>query len=119
MINVIPSWLQEAVDFLNKKYPDDENVNMTILYGFGSVGVDDDNCGFAVYSTETNSIMIADYNVIKETISELTWDDVKETTITNLFHEYRHHQQNMQNLDFDEEDAEGFAIRMYKEFLGG
>ena len=117
MINVIPNWLQDAVNFLNDKFPEDKNVNMSILYGFDSVGIDDNNCGFAVYNTETNSIMIADYNVIKDTISEFTWDDIKEITITNLFHEYRHHQQNMYHIDFNEEDAEDFAIHMYKEFL--
>ena len=117
MIKTIPNWLQDAVDFLNKKFPEDSDVSMFILYGFGSVGIDDDNCGFAAYNTETNSILIADHNVIREAISELTWDDVKDTVITNLFHEYRHHQQNMFNLDFDEEDAEKFANNMYKEYL--
>ena len=117
MIRVIPDWLQDAVDFLNREFPEDTDVNVSILYGFDSVGIDENNCGFAVYNTETNSIMIADYNELKNSINDLSWEDVKDTTITNLFHEYRHHQQNTYNWDFDEEDAEVFANHMYKEYL--
>lgn len=117
MISVIPDWLQDAIDYLNQEFPEDEDVNVSILYGFDSVGIDEDNCGFAVYNTETKSIMIADYNELKNSFEELSWTDVKYITIIGLFHEYRHHQQNVYNWDFDEEDAEIFANHMYKEYL--
>lgn len=117
MINVIPDWLQDAVDFLNKRFPKDKDVNVSILYGFDCVGTDEDNCGFAVYDTETKTIMLADYNELKNTFEELSWADVKDTTITNLFHEYRHHQQSIYGWDFSEDDAEDFANYMHLKFM--
>ena len=51
MINTIPCWLQNAIDFLNQEFCEDEDVNVSILYGFDSVCTDEDNCGFAVYNT--------------------------------------------------------------------
>ena len=117
MINVIPDWLQDAIDFLNESFQYDEDVNVTILYGFDCVGTDENNCGFAVYNTETKTIMIADYNEVKNSLKELSWEDVKNTTIMNLFHEYRHHQQNTYGWDLSEDDAEHFAEHMYKEFV--
>lgn len=117
MINVIPFWLQDAIDFLNNIFAEDEDVNVSILYGFDCVSTDENNYGFAVYNTETKTIMLADYNEISNLFEEMSWNDVVATTITNLFHEYRHHQQNTYGWDFDEEDAEVFANHMYKEFV--
>lgn len=117
MVNVIPDWLQDAIDYLNQEFPLDDDVNVSILYGFDSVGIDEDNCGFAVYNTETKSIMLADYNELKNAINDLSWEDVKDITITNLFHEYRHHQQNAYGWNLGEDDAEHFAEHMYKRFV--
>ena len=117
MINVIPDWLQDAIDFLNQEFAEDEDVNVSILYGFDSVSMDEYGCGFAAYNTETKSIFLADYNEIKNSFKELSWIDVKDTTITNLFHEYRHHQQNTYGWDLSEDDAEHFANHMYAEFI--
>ena len=117
MVNIIPNWLQDAIDFLNKGFSKDEDVNVTILYGYDCVSEDENNGGFAVYNTETKTIMLADYNELKNLFDELSWTDVKATTIINLFHEYRHHQQNIYGWDFSEEDAEDFAEHMYEEFV--
>lgn len=125
MINVIPDWLQDAIDFLNQEFKEDEDVNVTILYGFDCVGTDEGIGGFAVYNTEAKTIMLADYNELKRVfdglshtdVGELSWQDVKDTTIMNLFHEYRHHQQNTYGWEISEDDAEHFAEHLYKEFV--
>ena len=117
MINVIPNWIQDAIDFINQEFPEDEDVNVSILYGFDCVGIDEDNCGFAAYNVEAKAMMIADYNEIKKSLRELSCSDIKRETIINLFHEYRHHQQNIYGWDFSEEDAEDFANHMYKDFI--
>jgi hypothetical protein len=114
MINIIPNWLTDAVHFLDDIFPYDEDVNMSILYGFDSVGTDKDNCGFAVYNTESKSIFLADYNELKKSFEELSWDDIRYATIIDLFHEYRHHQQNIYGWDLSENDAEKFANDMYE-----
>lgn len=117
MINVIPDWLYDAIDFLNQEFPEDEDVNISILYGFDCVSTDENNYGFAVYNTETKTIMIADYNELKNALKELSWEDVRDVTINNLFHEYRHHQQNIYGWDLSEDDAEHFAKQMFAEFI--
>jgi hypothetical protein len=116
MIKVIPEWLQEAIDFLNQKFPEDRDVRMTVLYGYDSVSGEKDRCGFAAYNTDTESIHLADFTEIKKTY-DLYFDEAIETTLMNLFHEYRHHQQNIYNLDMDEEDAEKFAEQMKNKFM--
>lgn len=117
MISMIPDWLQDAIDFLNQEFPEDQDVSVSILYGFDSVSADEDNCGFAVYNPETKAIFLADYNELKYSLKELSLTDIKGVTITNLFHEYRHHQQNTYGWDLSEDDAEHFAEHMYKEFV--
>lgn len=115
MIQTIPYWLQNAIDFLNIEFQVDEDVNVSILYGFDSVCVDEDNCGFAAYNNETKSIFLADPAMLID-ICE-TEEDVRQTTIMNLFHEYRHHQQCIDDLDLSEDDAEDFAKQMYEEYI--
>ena len=122
MINIIPNWLQNAVNFINNKFPDEEDVNMSILYGYDCVDTDENIGGFAVYNTVTKTIMLADYKELKKILTdvgELSWEDVKNATIMSLFHEYRHHQQSIYGQNLSEEDAESFAEQMYEEFIGG
>lgn len=117
MIKVIPEWLQEAIDFINQEFPEDRDVRMTVLYGYDSVGVrGEDECGFAVYNTDSESIYLADFTEIRKTY-DLYFNEAIEATLMNLFHEYRHHQQNIYHLDMDEEDAERFAEQMKFKFM--
>lgn len=117
MIRVIPDWLQEAIDFINQEFPNERDVRITILYGYDSVGVRGENeYGFAIYNTDTESIYLADFNKIKNKF-DLSIQDSIESTLMNLFHEYRHHQQNIYHLDMDEEDAERFAEQMNLKFI--
>lgn len=117
MIQTIPNWLQEAITWINQKYPEEENVNLTILYGYDSVICDEkgEQGGFAAYNTEAKSIYLADPKVMQESYN-LSEEDERTATIGDLFHEYRHHQQNIQGLPFDEEDAEAFAEAMYRQY---
>lgn len=113
----IPDWLHTVVDFLNEEFKEDEYVTVSILYGYDSICSSEDDCGFAVYNTETKHIYLADPYVIKETFEDITEEDMKETTIYNLLHEYRHHQQNIYKWDFDEDDAEYFAEQIYSYYI--
>ena len=115
VIEVIPEWLKGAVDWLNKRFPENEHVTMTVLYGYDCVSAGKD-VGFAAYDADEKNIMLADPEKIyrENPISE---QEMRNTTITSLFHEYRHHQQNIKNLHFDEEDAEVFAERMYRKYI--
>lgn len=116
MIHIIPEWLQEVVAWLNKKFPNDEDVNLTILHGYDSVHVKhEDKTGFALYDAETKSIYLPDPEAL-ENLQKLPREDGRMTTIHSLLHEYRHHQQNIRGLPFDEEEAEEFAEIMYKEY---
>ena len=115
MIKVIPEWLQEAIDFLNQKYPDDKDVRLTVLYGYSKVDAGEYD-GFALYNTVSKSIFLADFSEIKESF-DLNLQEAIETTLLNLFHEYRHHQQNIYGLELDEDDAEKFAEKTTFEFM--
>lgn len=116
MIHTIPSWLQKAVTWLNQKYPNEEDVNLTILYGYDSVcDPKEAGTGFAIYNILDKNIYIADPKEIQKSC-DISEEDAKITTIESLFHEYRHHQQNLQGLPFDEEDAEQFAEVMYEQY---
>lgn len=116
MIKIIPPWLQEAVNWLNQKYPEEEDVNMTILYGYDTVCAPEEaGTGFAVYNALDKNIYLADPKEIQESCG-ISEEDAKITSIENLFHEYRHHQQNIRKLPFNEEDAEEFAVAMYKQY---
>lgn len=115
MIRVIPEWLQEAIDFINKEFPEDKDVRLTVLYGYDSVG-EEDKYGFAAYNTDTESIYLADFTEIRKTY-DLYLDETIDNTVMNLLHEYRHHQQNIYGLDMDEEDAERFAEQMSEKFM--
>lgn len=116
MIHIIPEWLQEAVAWLNKEFKEDEDVNMTILYGYDSVQVKhEDKTGFALYNTETKSIYLPDPEALQK-FQGLSEEESRITTIQNLLHEYRHHQQNIGGLPFGEKEAEDFARAMHKEY---
>lgn len=116
MIHIIPEWLQEVVAWLNKKFPNDEDVSLTVLYGYDSVCVKPEGkTGFAVYDTKTKSVYLADPEAIERN-QNLTGEESRITTIHSLLHEYRHHQQNIGGLPFGEKEAEDFARAMYKEY---
>lgn len=118
MVRTFPEWLQDAIDFVNREFPDDKDVTLTVLYGYSCVNTGepgDDRCGFALYNTESESIYLADFSKIKNAF-DLSARDAIETTIMNLFHEYRHHQQNIYGLEINEDDAERFAEEMKNRF---
>lgn len=71
--------------------------------------------GFAAYNTESKSIYIADPDEIQKSC-DLSEQDVIETTIMNLFHEYFHHQENIHQWAPNEEQAEDFAKKMMWEY---
>ena len=121
MIKLIPEWLEKPIQFLNNKFPDDEDVDVSILYGFDSIGNNED-FGYAAYNTDVKCIVLADPDKIAELL-EYEYgvnggkEEARVTTIQNLFHEYHHHQQNIHKENLDEYDAERFAVNMYEDYL--
>lgn len=115
MIRVIPEWLQEAIDFINQEFPNDEDVRITIMYGWERFPWDDGTEAWAFYDTVTKAIFLADFSEIKEK-NNLYTSEAIDYSIASLFHEYRHHQQNIYNLDMSEEDAENFAMQTSDKF---
>lgn len=118
MINAIPNWLQNAINFLNKEFPEDEDVNLCLLYGYDCMlAADGINTSDAKYITSpNNTIYLADYKNLSEHYGGVNTSE--DIAILNLFHEYRHHQQYIYNDKFgDEEDAEEFAMEMWRKYL--
>lgn len=116
MIRIIPEWLQEAIDFLNQEFPEDKDVTITILYGYEGVSYGENKQGWASYDADKKSIYMNDFTKLKEKYN-LYLNEAIDFTLMCLFHEYRHHQQNIYRLDMSEEDAERFAEQMKIKFM--
>ena len=115
MIRVIPEWLQEAIDFINQEFPNDEDVRITIMYGWERFPWDDGIESWAFYDADIKAIFLADFSEIKEKNNLYTAEAI-DLSIEYLFHEYRHHQQNIYHLDMSEDDAENFATETTSKF---
>ena len=114
MIQIVPEFLKDVIHWINDMYPDNPFVNLSVLWGYDSIGNEKES-GWAAYNPETMSIFISDPYTMAKTL-EMPVLDVEDTVIMNLLHEYRHHQQFIHNQIFDEEDAELFAAHMFKEY---
>lgn len=117
MINAIPNWLQNAINFLNQEFPNDKDVNLCILYGHDyMIASDGKHHSDGKYKPLANTIYLADYKNLSEHYGGVNTSE--DIAILNLFHEYRHHQQYIYNDRFgDEEDAEEFAMDMWRKYL--
>ena len=117
MISTIPNWLQIAVDFLNKEFPEDNDVNLCVVYGLDEfLATDGVHYSDARYNAKTETIYLADYKKLSEHYGGANTNE--DIAILNLFHEYRHHQQYIYNYKFgDEKDAEEFAMDMWRKYL--
>lgn len=92
------------VEFLNKNYPQNEDVRLYVLDGYDCIEGPDGEVGFGVYVSNKKEIYIA--------------ADVPEPEITmqeTIAHEYRHFMQECMGVSFDEEDAEKFAKQVLNE----
>ena len=118
MIKPLPDWIEEVVNWLNNKFPDDEDVKLTMLYSFDTVELSDGiGTGWSVYKPQDQIIFLADSEEISKNISSYYDKPFQVDYIECLFHEYKHHQQNIQNKPFNENEAERFTIEMRKQFL--
>lgn len=117
MINTIPNWLQNAINFINQKFPNDKDANLCLLYGLDyMIASDGVNHSDGKYNALTNTIYLADFKNLSEHYGGVNTSE--DIAILNLFHEYRHHQQYMYGYRFgDDEDAETFAMDMWQEYL--
>ena len=115
MINVIPKYLEDAVKWLERKFPDDPEVNLSILYGFDSVSAGED-AGAAVYNTDSRTIFLADPEEERKAC-DLSVEDMQMASIMNQLDEYCKDQQNVYGKPFSEEEAEMFALECYQRFI--
>lgn len=114
MIQFADKFVLDFCKWLGDTYPC-ENVWISILHGFDSVGAGRDE-GFAVYNPETKSIFCADPHSLMKSC-ELSQQDMEKTALSLIAHEYRHHMQQCAmkeddvfiDANFSEEDAEDFA----------
>lgn len=118
MIHILPGWLREAVAWINRRYPDDEDVNLVIVHGYDAIEFEDGQevkAEFAVHDTKTKTIYMVDSQTIQKKFgfSEKT---ARAEIIRLLLREYRHHQRAGEYLPINEREAEDFAQVMYKEY---
>ena len=108
MIKILNDFESNFINFLNKKHFTNEVVKLSILHNYETVG--DEDMGFAVYIPSQNTIMLP--TQVPEELS-----DMKDFIIHNLAHEYKHFLQDINNQEFNEEEADQFADDMVKEYL--
>lgn len=127
MIKFADEKIINFVNWLNKYYPTSQDVQFSILVGYDCVG-NDDKIGFAIYGNTDDYIVIfcADPQMVAKSC-ELSEDDMWETALTNIAHEYRHHIQATEfnwseeemNSDKAENDAEEWSDFVYKDYING
>lgn len=118
MVIATPDWLQNAIDFLNKEFPNDEEVYVCLLYGCGAMpSKDGKDIADAKYLPYNGIIYLVDYEGLIEIHGYNGENAPEDITIVNLFHEYGHHRQYISGRDFDEDDAENFAMDMWRKYL--
>lgn len=110
MIRILNDFELNFINFLNKKHFTDQEVKLSILHNYESVGGDDENVGFAMYVSELKTIMLP--TEVPEEVK-----DMKEFVIHNLAHEYKHFLQDVNMEEFDEDEADTFADEIVSEYM--
>lgn len=77
-------------------------VALYVIPGYDTIQTPDGEFAFAVYSPKENRIIAA------EGVSE----ELQGEVLRHIAHEYYHHIQKCSGDDFDEDEAENFAIEM-------
>lgn len=101
MINYCIDGLKEAIMYLDTRYSD-KHVTLHLLEDHDSVQGPDGQVGFAAYVPETKDIYLA-----------LNIPEPEKNVIINLGHEFYHFLQDLNNKEFNEEEAQQFGIHLY------
>lgn len=118
MIHILPEWLQRAVDWINQRYPDDEDVNLVIVHGYDTIEFEDGQevkAEIAVHDAKTKTIYMVDSRTIQRNFG-LSEEAARAEIIRLLLREYWHHRRANEYLPVNEREAEDFARVMYKEY---
>lgn len=111
MIILATAPYQDFIDFLNKRYPTDKQVIVTIIPQYTSIAAPDGTMCFAAYDPKHQIIYVAGANP-----DDIPAEHFEEFVCTNLAHEYCHHLQWADGKSFDEKQAEDFAYAAYDLF---
>lgn len=118
MIQFAEKEVMEFVEYLSKYRPTKNDVRLTVLHGFDSIGNGEEVLGFGTYSSEQKIIMVA--GECPEEIAVAGGDGIKEWFLMEtIAHEYYHHIQfsegNGENTMSDEAELE--AERFVEEVM--
>lgn len=105
MIVICNDWIDRAIKHLEENHPTTEKVYLHIVEGFDCIESPDGQKGFGCYIPENKEIYLAE-----------DIPDKEETVIETLAHEYKHFMQHCEGREFDEEEAEQFAIQVMADF---
>lgn len=117
MIIIVPAYIKDFADFLNREYPASKDVGLTILHGYDSIEHEANGAAWAAYAAPEDGDglpMIMLPGQVPE-VDEI--GDPEEVILSDFAHEYCHHLQWSEGRPFDEDEAEAFvecALTRYK-----
>lgn len=116
MIIIVDDTLKRFIEYLEKEYPMQDEVRVSILWGYDSCCDDETGgSGFAVYIPPLRTILIP--SDIPEVILQEQDEELKrDFVIHNFAHEYCHFLQDMRGEEFNEQEADDFADNTVKKF---
>ena len=106
MIKFFNDEVRAFVEFISE--PKIPPVELYVVPYYDTIQTSDGEFAFAAYNPKENRIIAA------EGVSE----EVKDGILHCLAHEYYHHIQKVNGVDFDEDEAENFAQKMCEEWYG-
>jgi hypothetical protein len=122
MIRVVDDTLKRFMEYLEKEYPTEEEVRVSVLWGYDACCDDDTGgSGFAVYIPPLRAIMIPS-DIPEVSLQTQDKELERDFAIHNFAHEYRHFLQDINGEEFDEQVVDDFADKVVKDFwlnLGG
>lgn len=120
MLTILPERELNFIDFLNKNYPCNADIRLSVLQGYDAVQSDESrNCGFAVFLPQENIIMLP--TDVPDEVKAMNDEELtRDFVIHNLAHEYAHALQFNGVRECEkskiEEDADAFADEAVKKF---
>lgn len=104
MIKTISDEIDDFLKFLDKKYPVKQNVYIHICEGFDTIQEPNtENVAFGMFGNDNDHIYVAG-------------DIPIEQILKTIAHEYKHFVQKYSSEPYNENEAENFADKIYKEF---
>ena len=120
MLTILPKRELKFIDFLNKNYPCNADIRLSVLQGYDAVQSDESgSCGFAVILPQENIIMLP--TDVPDEVKAMNDEELtRDFVIHNLAHEYAHALQFNGLSECEEsrieEDADAFADEAVKKF---